>query len=426
MNEKSLLQIVLQKYNLTIEDVLELSEEMTRKEIINNHVRDFSPIWQGKNGRWYTYLPDDTKKSKRRQIAKSTEEKLNIEIIAYYKKLDDAYSSKRITLQSFYPEWLNYKALHTEASSYMRRINNDWDKYYADTPIIKIPLVQLDKVTLDTWAHELIRRYSLTKTQYYNITVIIRQSLDLAVDKGIIEKNPFSDIKINSKLFRIIKKKADATQVFLMEEQTQIENEAIHDFIESDYSACLGIALCFQLGARLGEMVALKWSDINEEKSNYLHIQRMERKIHTQQADGTWKCTGYEVVEHTKSSARDRNTYISSKAKKLLEDIRIWNEQNGFKNDEYIFLGKDGKRIHSRALDTRIRKYCRHLGINEKSMHKIRKTYISTLIDSNLVNINTIREMVGHEDERTTFRSYCYNRNSDLQTQANLEHALCV
>lgn len=426
MNEKTLLQIVLQTYNLTIEDVLELNEKMTKKEIVNNHVSEFSPIWQGKNGRWYTYLPDNTKKSKRRQIAKSTEEKLNIEIIAYYKKLDEEKCSKRITLQSFYPEWLSYKALHTEASSYVRRINNDWDKYYANTPIIKIPLVQLDKVTLDTWAHELIRKYSLTKTQYYNITVIVRQSLDLAVDKGIIEKNHFSDIKINSKLFRITKKKADATQVFLVEEQTQIENEAIQDFTESNYSACLGIALCFQLGARLGEMVALKWSDINEEKNNYVHIQRMERKIHTQQADGTWKCTGYEVVDHTKSSAGDRNAYISSRAKKLLEDIRVWNEQNGFKNDEYIFLGKNGKRIHSRALDTRIRKYCRHLGINEKSMHKIRKTYISTLIDSNLVNINTIREMVGHEDERTTFRSYCYNRHSDLQTQANLEQILCV
>lgn len=426
MNEKSLLQIVLQKYNLTIEDVLELNEEMTKREIIDNHIKEFSPIWQGKNGRWYTYFPDDTKKSKRRQIAKSTEEKLNMEIIAYYKKLDDVKNNKHITLQSLYPEWLNYKSLHTEASSYVRRINNDWNKYYIDMPIIKIPLVQLDKITLDTWAHELIRSYSLTKTQYYNITVIIRQSLDLAVDKGIIEKNPFSDVKINSKLFRITKKKADATQVFLVEEQTQIENEAINDFMESNYSACLGIALCFQLGARLGEMVALKWSDINEEKNNYLHIQRMERKIHTQQADGTWKCTGYEVVEHTKSSAGDRNIYISLKARKLFEKIRLWNKQNGFKNEEYIFLGKNGKRIHCKALDTRIRKYCRHLGISEKSMHKIRKTYISTLIDSNLVNINTIREMVGHEDERTTFRNYCYNRNSDLQTQANIEQALCV
>ncbi len=61
---------------------------------------------------------------------------------------------------------------------------------------------------------------------------------------------------------------------------------------------------------------------------------------------------------------------------------------------------------------------------NVKGMHKIRKTYISTLVDSSLININTIREMVGHEDERTTLHKYTFNRASDLQTQANMEKAL--
>ncbi|NLJ96469.1 MAG: tyrosine-type recombinase/integrase [Clostridiales bacterium] len=100
--------------------------------------------------------------------------------------------------------------------------------------------------------------------------------------------------------------------------------------------------------------------------------------------------------------------------------------EHGFGDSEYIFLGKDGNRIHSRALDTRIRKYCTHIGIDEKSMHKIRKTYISTLVDSNLININTIREMVGHEDERTTLKNYTFNRKSDVQTQENMETALAL
>ena len=59
-------------------------------------------------------------------------------------------------------------------------------------------------------------------------------------------------------------------------------------------------------------------------------------------------------------------------------------------------------------------------------MHKIRKTYISALVDSNLININTIREMVGHEDERTTLHNYTFNRITDLQTQANMEKALTL
>jgi len=29
------------------------------------------------------------------------------------------------------------------------------------------------------------------------------------------------------------------------------------------------------------------------------------------------------------------------------------------------------------------------------------------------ININTIREYVGHEDERTTYHNYCFDRSSD-------------
>ena len=44
----------------------------------------------------------------------------------------------------------------------------------------------------------------------------------------------------------------------------------------------------------------------------------------------------------------------------------------------------------------------------EKSFHKVRKTYISALIDSG-ININEIWKAVGHTDEHTTFSNYCYN-----------------
>lgn len=110
----------------------------------------------------------------------------------------------------------------------------------------------------------------------------------------------------------------------------------------------------------------------------------------------------------------------------ILDMVKAWNKENGHEKSEYIFVGKDGQRIHSKALDTRIRKYCRYIGISEKSMHKIRKTYISTLIDSRTVNLNTIRDLVGHEDERTTLKCYCFNRQTDSQTQENIERALSI
>lgn len=161
------------------------------------------------------------------------------------------------------------------------------------------------------------------------------------------------------------------------------------DFHESGYTACLAVALCFQIGVRIGESVALKWADISEEKKELSPYSAYGNKKHTQMGDGSWKCAGYE-------------------------------------KDEYIFVGKDGQRIHSKALDTRIRKYCRYIGIGEKSMHKIRKTYISTLIDSRTVNLNTIRDFAGHEDERTTLKCNCFNRQTDSQTQESIERALSL
>ena len=40
------------------------------------------------------------------------------------------------------------------------------------------------------------------------------------------------------------------------------------------------------------------------------------------------------------------------------------------------------------------------------------------------VNINTIREMVGHADERTTYNNYCYDRSTEAEKLAKIEQAL--
>lgn len=56
--------------------------------------------------------------------------------------------------------------------------------------------------------------------------------------------------------------------------------------------------------------------------------------------------------------------------------------------------------------------------------NKIRKSFISTLIDNGDININFIREQVGHTDERTTYGNCCFNRKPSLQTAQAMEHAL--
>lgn len=405
----------------SIDEVLDNMEIMKNTDILNRHPY---AITANKDGRFSTYVTDETKPSNRRKIVKPTREALEKEIIKNYKESEKRKSKENISLRSLFPEWLEYKALHSESSKYIKTIDELFKKYYEKDSIIDKPIRKLDKLTLDIWAHKLIRDNEMTKKQYYNTTIIIRQALDYAVDCQIIEKNCFRDVKIDTKLFKRIKKKPDETQVFLIYEQQLIEKEAYKAFDETKLPACLAIPFCFLTGLRVSELVAVKWSDIGEEKENHIHIQRMEVVEYTRHDNGKWINPTRKVIDRTKSNVGNRNVYLPTTARDILQKIKAVNEERGFSDSEYIFIDDKGKQIHESALTCRLKLYCRNVGIPRKSLHKIRKTYISTLIDNENININYIRTQVGHSDERTTYSNYCFNRTPKDLTQEEMEKSL--
>jgi site-specific recombinase XerC len=60
------------------------------------------------------------------------------------------------------------------------------------------------------------------------------------------------------------------------------------------------------------------------------------------------------------------------------------NKKNGFEDEDYLFLGEKGERIHIRAVDNRIRKLCKRAGIEPaKSAHDIRRTVATQTFRNN-------------------------------------------
>lgn len=408
-DELNLLYSAVKNGIINLNDVQDEMTKKHREELLKRHPYD---IWQGKDTRYRTYIRDTSKPSGRRMIAKTHEEDLIDYLVGFYKKQGQGQTIKGYTLEMLYPEWKAYKELHTTAANYMRRIDNDWNKYYKGTAIIKMPIINLNKLTLDTWAHRLVQSYNMTKKQYYNSTVIMRQALDFAVGSDIIKDNPFLSVHIDGRrMFRKQKKKPDHTQVFLKAEIPIIQSMALEDFTNNGKLkhklAPLAILFQFQTGLRLGELCACKYSDV--ESGNYIHIQRMYRYE-----------TG-EVVEHTKSACSDRNVFLTGQAKhyiQLAREFHMAAESPG----EYIFSVNSGP-LSPRSVEYLYKKYCNMAGISHKSSHKSRKTYISALIDGH-VNINTIREMAGHSDERTTFGNYCFDRSSETEKAGLITNAL--
>ena len=245
----------------------------------------------------FYYLHDETRPKDRRQIVKSSRETLMTTIYDHYHVKE---KQETITLEKLYPEWLDYKSLHTPSSGSIRQIDDDWKKYYVNDQIIKLPLSELTFLMLDEWIHKLVKEHSMTKSCYFNMSLIIRQALLYAVEKKLISESPFTNVKVDSKLFHKVQKKDDNTQVYQGNEVDLVIDEALVDFEEKGSLASLAIALAFQTGVRLGELVALRFSDI---EGNYLHIQRMEVKHQEKDSNGNWRPAKRILVDHVKSDA---------------------------------------------------------------------------------------------------------------------------
>lgn len=408
-NSDEVLKYLFETGIIDMGNVEEMMEKKKLSQILKRHPY---AITQGKNGRWYTYVYDEKYKHNRRQIAKSSKEAIYDELISYYENPKmEVITDKYITLEELYPKWIKFKELHTNASTYITRIKSEWKKHYLNTAIIKVPICELTKLMLDEWVHKLVKKNNMSKNQYYNCTVIMNQALDYAVDLELIESNPFKKVRVDGRrMFRVVRKKSNETQVFTIEEEKQFKKLAWEDFTNRTklhQLAPLALLFQFETGVRIGELVALRYEDVD---GDYITVQRMlrrEEKI---------------VVDHTKGTFGDREVILTSRAKEIIGYAKERQEELGVSTEGYIFSITD-EPVSYHSVEDLYRKYSKKLGIETKSSHKARKTFISSLIDAQM-NINTIREMVGHADEKTTYNNYCFDRKTKDERIALMEKAL--
>lgn len=420
MSDAELLKFAIENGMLDTALVQERIEMQKRAELLEKHKYD---IWQGTNGKWYTYLPDEQKG--RRLVKRTTQKAIEDCVIDYFSANSEEDRKKKeietITLKLLFPRWIKYKQKHTDSTAYIKRISADWNRFYSEEDeLINTPIRKLDKIYLDEWVHSMIKRNQLTKKAYYNMSVILRQCLDYAVEIGYIDENIFSKVKVNTKMFVRSKKKSSSTQVYTELEEEKLINDMFRRFWNNPRNtAPLAVILSFELGTRIGEMCALKFGDID---GNYIFIQRQEVRDFEFVDEYTMKFAGFRIVEYAKTEDGNRGIYLTETAKNIIELVKMVNKRNNESFDDFVFV-KGGKNINHYSIQAMIKRGCENIDILVKTSHKIRKTYISKLIDSGL-NIDEIRRMVGHADERTTFSSYCFNRLTDIQTEEKIESAL--
>lgn len=402
--------------NLLGDNVLKEIEMSKRQDILNKHIETICKIqqMQGKDTRYYTYVWLDAQHKKKKYFKHTKKEDVEQDVVNFYKAKE---KSEQATLDSIYDEWLNYKMLQSNTNSNAQRLNSEWKRYYANDEIVHKPVRELNSLYLETWALEKIVKYQLTRKCYNNMATIVRQMLDYCKKKGLVENNQFKEFDINKKKYVKQVRKTSQTEVFFSNEQEEVETLAYGDFLETGNVECLAVCLNFLLGMRLGELVALKTTDF-EPENNCVHVCRSEVKDYYKDGDN-FVLKGTLVQEYLKAGKEERIVYYPEKVNILLNLIIDTTKAKRIKGNDFLFLDQDGHRANERAIDTRIRKYCRYAGINPRGMHKTRKTYISTLLEKGM-SPNAVKDQVGHSDLQTTFNNYYFSLTRDEEKAKKL------
>lgn len=402
------LQEVLKRVNLNMNDVLKEAELMKRENILSKHLETYK-IWLADDGRWKTKLPDGSKYGK--LVARATKENLENYIITFYKQKDN---DERLTLERIYPKWIDYMYLSTGKGT-ANKNQWTWNKYYKDSSIVKEELSNLTVGTLKDWLVKLVNDEKLTKKQYLGVKGLLNQLFDYCIDHDYIQINLPRQIRFPSKnIFAETEKKPECEIIYSAKTKAEVMKEALSQFEKTRNTAYLAVCLNFNLALRVGELVAIRESDID---GDVIHIVRGEVKEYDKDAKGNIYRSGYKIVPHTKTDAGIRTLVLTPEAKKYIKMALDENKANGRSDEDYIFIAKSGERMHDYAVNNVLRR-CNGER-NEKDQfeisgkpsgnHAIRKTCISELHDSQLLPDRMISDFAGHKDISTTQRYYIHS-----------------
>lgn len=361
--------------------VQEQIEMNKRKELLAKHPYR---IWEGKDGKWRTYLPD--KEKNRKLVKRNTEQSIEDAVAEYWKE-----QLENPTIREVFTEW-NDRRLELKKISDPTHLRNEqiFNRHFSEFGKRKIKSV--DQEDIEEFLEEQIPEYNLTSKAFSNLKTITRGFLKRARKRKLIDFNVeelFQEMDVSDSDFHKVIHE-DYEEVFDEDEMPKI----MEYLIDHPDMSNIAILLMFVTGARIGEVVALKHSDFD---GCTFKIRRTETRY---KKDGKYIC---EVKNFPKSHAGVRTAIIPYEYAWIAEKIR---HINPF--EEYIFV-KDGKRVSTHSVRMRLRRVCDKLKIYRKSPHKIRKTYGTILLDNHIDQQLIIGQM-GHTNILCTENHYHRNR----------------
>jgi len=218
---------------------------------------------------------------------------------------------------------------------------------------------------------------SLVKT----LKSLLNRALVFAYEKRLIKKQIAVTLKIPNKNERQV-------ECLTVNEQEKIEEYILNN--KKCYS--YGVLISLYTGIRIGELLALKWTDIDF-KNKVLKVIKTTSKCLENH-----KLVEIETSPKTNSSIREiplTNSIIS-----LLKDIK----EN---KSQYVICNRKGQKVDYRTYQLSFENLLKKLHIKHYGFHSLRHTFATRLLERN-VDIKTISELLGHSSPNITLNRYVH------------------
>lgn len=292
------------------------------------------------------------------------------------------------TFKEVAQEWLEHKKLNLRAST--------WSVYEGHTrnhfnEFVDLKINQINTKMIEEFINER-QNQGMNISTLRKVLVSLGQIFTLATKRGYCIKNPVSEA--DRPRTQGSEKEGDSKIQVLT--PTEI-NDLLNQPKEPKYKTLFLLAIFS--GARQGELLGLKWSDIDWVNSQ-IHIQRTFNNG---------------AFFSTKTKGGNRKIDIGPSSIKALKEWKLACPPGDL---DLVFPSNKGNPInHNNMVNRYFRPALKSANLDQIRFHDLRHTYASLLIDQG-ENIKYIQTQLGHSNPTVTLNVYAHLMKSTNQESA--------
>ena len=243
----------------------------------------------------------------------------------------------------------------------------------------------VEETDVQDFVMDSIRR-GLSQKTVKDMLIVLKMVIRFGAKKGWLQYQDWS-IKFPTE------QKKQELEVLSIGNQKRIMQYVIDNFTFRN----LGIYICLSTGIRIGEVCALKWSDINL-TSETISINRTVERIYV--IDGDERHTEL-VIGTPKTKNSIREIPISKELMKLIRPLKK------LVNDEYFVITNEAKPTEPRTYRNYYKQLLIQLGIPPLKFHGLRHSFATRCIESQC-DYKTVSVLLGHANISTTLNLYVH------------------